>query len=266
MHALREHLGAASWRAHASLLALAANSSLACTAPAVSEPRSPDPSSETARATATAAARDERALLLEVLQQSREVRGCLRDPNRDTGAAAHAGTATALVSWDITADGKVENARIKSASVSDPSVDRCLIDRVSRLEFTHGAKTVVFSRTFVGDLKRRAGARARARSTGELSPARIQRTIKDASPVFRYCCDESLVRSPRLECEVTLGFLIGPDGGVAEVADAGAPSEEPSDREFASCAAEGLLSLRFPAPTGGAVSVVYPIIKGPGSD
>ena len=95
---------------------------------------------------------------------------------------------------------------------------------------------------------------------GRLPPEVIQRIVRANFGRFRGCYERGLDRSPSLRGRVEARFLIGRDGNVA-VASSGA-SDLP-DEQVVSCVVRAFTTLSFPEPTGGTVTVVYPLAFSP---
>ncbi len=93
--------------------------------------------------------------------------------------------------------------------------------------------------------------------SGRLPPEAVQRVIRSNFGRFRGCYQEGLLRNPTLAGRVTTSFVIGRDGAVSSVGDAG--SDLP-DRTVNACVRRAFYGLSFPQPEGGIVSVVYPIV------
>lgn len=98
-------------------------------------------------------------------------------------------------------------------------------------------------------------------SSGRLPPETVQRVVQQNFGRFRLCYENDLRAQPSLNGRVTLRFVIGRDGSVGSVAaspEAGVPNTT------AACMAKAAYGLSFPAPEGGVVNVVYPIMLQPG--
>jgi hypothetical protein len=98
--------------------------------------------------------------------------------------------------------------------------------------------------------------------TGRLPPEVIQRIVRQNYGRFRLCYENGLRNNPNLEGRVSVRFVIGRDGSVSQVGNAG--SDIP-DGGVISCVTQAYYGLSFPQPEGGIVTVVYPIIFSPGS-
>lgn len=97
--------------------------------------------------------------------------------------------------------------------------------------------------------------------SGRLPPAVIQKIVRANFGVFRRCYEAGLARNPKLTGRVDTRFVIGVDGKVATVENAGSTLP---DVEAARCVVQSFAGLRFPIPDGGIVTVVYPISFAPG--
>jgi TonB family protein len=68
---------------------------------------------------------------------------------------------------------------------------------------------------------------------------------------------DALRNCPNLQGRVTLRFTIAPDGSVRE---ARALDSDVPDAMLGACVVRQVRTVRLPAPEGGAVTVVYPIL------
>jgi hypothetical protein len=107
-------------------------------------------------------------------------------------------------------------------------------------------------------LRVRVGATA---VPGGLPPVLIQRTMRANFDHLRECYVAGLARDRKLTGKIILRFVIGRDGGVLQ-ASATDGTAMP-DAAVIDCVLEQLRSFRFPAPEGGIVTVVYPIVFAP---
>ncbi|MED5370781.1 MAG: AgmX/PglI C-terminal domain-containing protein [Myxococcota bacterium] len=109
---------------------------------------------------------------------------------------------------------------------------------------------------------------------GVMRTADIERVIKRNLSQVRYCYQRVLTRSPSLEGEIKVRFLILPDGSVGYVGlledtmQVGDPSSVKQralpPEAVGSCIVGRVPGFRFPEPTHGAVLVTYPFIFEPG--
>lgn len=97
--------------------------------------------------------------------------------------------------------------------------------------------------------------------SGRLPPEIIQRIVRQNFGRFRLCYENGLRSNPNLRGRVAVRFMIGQEGRVASAGDGG--SDLP-DSGVVSCVVRAFFGLMFPAPEGGTVTVVYPIIFSPG--
>jgi hypothetical protein len=96
---------------------------------------------------------------------------------------------------------------------------------------------------------------------GRLPAEVIQRIVRQNFGRFRYCYEKGMRNDPSLQGRVTVKFIIDRSGAVAMSADGG--SDLP-DQGVVHCIVGGFSNLSFPAPEGGMVTVVYPIVFSPG--
>jgi tetratricopeptide (TPR) repeat protein len=96
--------------------------------------------------------------------------------------------------------------------------------------------------------------------SGRLPPEVVQRIVRQNFGRFRVCYEQALSRSPKLTGRVSVRFVIGPDGSVANVANGGS---DITDAGMTSCVISAFSGLSFPQPESGTVTVVYPILFEP---
>jgi hypothetical protein len=94
-----------------------------------------------------------------------------------------------------------------------------------------------------------------------LPPEVIQSIVRAEYDRLRACYDQGLKNDPGLAGHFATRFVIGRDGSVAQVADAGSTLPDEAARR---CMFDVFRSLKFPPPEGGIVTVVYPIMFSPG--
>jgi hypothetical protein len=96
---------------------------------------------------------------------------------------------------------------------------------------------------------------------GRLPPEVIQRIVRQNYGRFRLCYENGLRNNPNLQGRVSVRFVIGRDGSVSNVGNAGSDLPDPA---VISCVTRAYYGLSFPQPEGGIVTVVYPIMFSPG--
>ena len=97
--------------------------------------------------------------------------------------------------------------------------------------------------------------------SGRLPAEVIQRIVRQNFGRFRLCYENGLKNNPSLTGRVSVRFVIGRDGAVANVGNGG--SDLP-DSAVVNCVVRSFSGLSFPQPEGGIVTVVYPISFSPG--
>jgi hypothetical protein len=97
--------------------------------------------------------------------------------------------------------------------------------------------------------------------SGRLAPTVIQRTIRESFDTLRKCYQAGLTRDPNLTGKITTRFVIGRDGRVSQATTTDGTTMP--DLQVTECVLSHLRGLRFPAPDGGIVTVVYPILFAP---
>jgi hypothetical protein len=95
---------------------------------------------------------------------------------------------------------------------------------------------------------------------GRLAAEVIRRIVRMNDGRYRNCYESALRTNPSLQGRVTVKFMIDRTGAVALAADGGSDIPDEGVRR---CVVSSFLSLSFPAPENGAVSVVYPIVFNP---
>jgi hypothetical protein len=96
---------------------------------------------------------------------------------------------------------------------------------------------------------------------GRIPPEVIQRIVRQNYGRFRVCYENGLRTNPSLTGRVSVRFVIGRDGAVYQVGNAG--SDMPNSA-VVQCVASSFYGLSFLQPEGGIVTVVYPIMFTPG--
>ena len=96
---------------------------------------------------------------------------------------------------------------------------------------------------------------------GRLPPELIQSIIRAHYDKFRHCYEAGLGRNPHLTGRVAVRFVIGEDGGVSM---SSITENTLRDCQVAACVRDQFNGLSFPPPSGGVVTVIYPILLEPG--
>lgn len=93
---------------------------------------------------------------------------------------------------------------------------------------------------------------------GALDKDVLRRVIMRSRNRFKYCYERQLATNPNLAGKVVTRFVIGPEGNVTTVQDAGSTL---TDATVLACVQSAFKSMQFPRPTGGGVVIVtYPLI------
>jgi outer membrane biosynthesis protein TonB len=95
---------------------------------------------------------------------------------------------------------------------------------------------------------------------GRLPPEQIKSVVLANLSVFRECYDRARRTNAGLQGKVTVKFEIDADGVVRRSADA--RSDLP-DIVLVQCVVDAYRTLRFPEPSGGVVTVYFPLIFNP---
>lgn len=101
---------------------------------------------------------------------------------------------------------------------------------------------------------------ANAIVSGRLPAEVIQRVVRQNHGKIRYCYERGLAKNPNLNGRVGVRFVIGRDGAVVSVANAGSSV---ASSEVVECVVRAFYGLTFPKPEGGLVTVSYPIVLSP---
>lgn len=92
--------------------------------------------------------------------------------------------------------------------------------------------------------------------TGRLDPDVLRRVLRGHTATFRRCYEAGLAKDPTLEGRLTLALVIDPTGAVTSAED----TPPFADRAVAACVLRHARTVVFPAPQGGSLSVVYPLV------
>jgi hypothetical protein len=96
--------------------------------------------------------------------------------------------------------------------------------------------------------------------SGRLPPQVIQRIVRQNHGRFRSCYEKGLSSNPSLSGRVSVRFVIGRNGAVSNVSNAGASL---ASSDVVNCVVHAFYGLSFPKPEGGIVTVSYPIAFSP---
>ena len=112
-----------------------------------------------------------------------------------------------------------------------------------------------------GHVSRFTGPRYGTPETNGRLPAEvIRRIVRLNDGRYRLCYETALRANPNLQGRVTVKFLIDRRGAVAFAADGGSDLPDEGARR---CVVSSFLSLSFPEPESGTVTVVYPLVFTP---
>jgi hypothetical protein len=96
--------------------------------------------------------------------------------------------------------------------------------------------------------------------SGRLPPEVIQRIVRQNFGRLRMCYENGLRKIPNLRGRVAVRFVIGKQGDVTIAASGNSDLPDPAT---VNCVVNAFRTLRFPAPEGGIVTVLYPISFAP---
>jgi hypothetical protein len=95
---------------------------------------------------------------------------------------------------------------------------------------------------------------------GRLDPQVIQRIVRLNDGRYRFCYQNGLRADPGLQGRVTVKFVIDRHGSVGVASDGGSDIPDQTVRQ---CVVQSFMSLSFPEPDSGTVTVIYPIVFSP---
>jgi hypothetical protein len=142
-----------------------------------------------------------------------------------------------------------------SEGVAGTPTDECVIEA-----FRH-ATLRAFSGYPVRALDSSEGVQDEFSRVGTMSPEVIQNVVRASFGRFRTCYEEGLSRDRNLHGTVRIWFEIPESGIVSRAANRRSDLPDPRVIE---CVVNRFLGIRFPSPTGGTVTVVYPVMLTPG--
>lgn len=96
--------------------------------------------------------------------------------------------------------------------------------------------------------------------SGRIPPELVQRVVRQSYGRFRRCYQNGLHNDRNLSGRVVVRFVIDTHGAVSVATDSGSDLRSPTVIE---CVVQAFYSLQFPQPSGGVVTVVYPIVFSP---
>ena len=102
-----------------------------------------------------------------------------------------------------------------------------------------------------------AGSRFQVQGPGRLSAEAIAGVVRGRLDTFDACLEAAPAKEPKLEGRVAVRFVIGADGAAKDARDQG--SDLP-DAAVVACVVEAFGALKFAAPEGGSLEVIYPIV------
>lgn len=97
-----------------------------------------------------------------------------------------------------------------------------------------------------------------APTRGKLPKAVIDEKLGLAGPGIRACYESALKTQPTLRGNLSIEFVVAPDGKVAHAQTAEVP-DELTDPATVDCILAELRKLEFPQPSGGRVFITYPL-------
>jgi TonB family protein len=125
-------------------------------------------------------------------------------------------------------------------------------------QFSHG----IALGNIGGDSNRKPSASDGGLANGRIDPDEVRRVVRSQVAPIKACYEHALQKTPTLEGRVAVQFVIDRSGAVASASSH--PSTTMSDTHVVDCVIAVFKSMKFPAPTGGEVSIVYPFDFRPG--
>lgn len=104
----------------------------------------------------------------------------------------------------------------------------------------------------------------RGTKPGRLPPEVVLKAVRARFGSYRLCYEDGLRRDRDLTGKITIRFVIGVDGKIS-AANADEWQSNMPDAEVTKCVLQQIREAVFPAPEGGIVTVVYPIMFAPGN-
>jgi hypothetical protein len=99
-----------------------------------------------------------------------------------------------------------------------------------------------------------------APTRGTLPKAVIDEKLEAIAPAIRACYEQALKASPGLRGNLSIDFVVAPDGKVAHAAARDTDVEQPLESPSATaCIVAEIRKLEFPEPRGGRVFISYPL-------
>lgn len=183
------------------------------------------------------------------------------------------------VGFEVDPLGVPQQVAVRSSTIGSKEVEQCLAEQTGALRFGELAQAGKAEWTYVFRLrepptkdeeKKRAKQRKKKKksleddgepgasidpaSTGTIDLDRVDQVVQTGYQLFARCYRDGIERNLDLEGNVRFRFVIGEDGRMEEVLDG--QSDLP-DRRVLDCIAETFYALRFPAPEGGKVQILY---------
>jgi hypothetical protein len=97
-----------------------------------------------------------------------------------------------------------------------------------------------------------------APTRGKLPKAVIEERLESAGPGIQACFARALAKQPKLRGNLSINFVVAPDGKVAH-AEAVDVEDELTDAPTVDCVLAEVRKLEFPQPSGGRVFINYPL-------
>lgn len=175
------------------------------------------------------------------------------------------------VEFEVDEEGVVRRADLEEATIDHAEVRSCLLERTRALRFgslrapAQGRWTFVFQLaepSSIGEPNDVASPEdepsvvVESSSRGQLSAGEIEETVHVGYPLFARCYRDALNRRERRGGTIRFRLVVGEEGRLAQVSDAGSRLPDPLAVD---CIAEGFYAMQFPAPSGGSVSALYRI-------
>jgi hypothetical protein len=175
--------------------------------------------------------------------------------------------------FEVGSRGEVVGLEVVRSTIGRTDVAECLADEMRKRRFesdgryAKGRWTCVFRLTdpiekkeyekrleIESERQDAEGVVVDAASRGQLAVERIEETVTAAYPLFARCYRDAISRSGRAGGILRLRLVIGAEGRLVELGDAGTVLPDPYAVD---CIAESFYAMRFPEPSGGPVQANY---------
>lgn len=156
------------------------------------------------------------------------------------------------------AGSKATAAKKTGGDLDDEALTSCVSAALVALEYPPGANgKTAYKITFEPAKNEPAPSGLVPTTTGSLSAAAIRSVVRAHMPKVRRCYQAALVTDPTLAGDLKVRFTIDPTGtpDAVRITDGTI-----TDKALRSCVVGVFSAMSFPPPTGGSVTVSYPVV------